>query len=112
VLDGPECPDVMVIAARGTNIGTYETPTNSNWQDPTAYTSDPNHGAGAILYPLYNQLVNANQNLKFSLEPVVYPTTLSLTQLVQYVPAPSTGAANILLDIQTFDALRLIQAIL
>src|ERR1700685_2183282 len=34
VLDGPECPDVMVIAARGSG----EAP--SNWENTSAYTSD------------------------------------------------------------------------
>lgn len=103
VLDGPACPDVMVIAARGTN----EAPSNLAWQDPAGYTADPshNHGAGATLFKMYNQLANANQNLRFSLEPVVYPTSLALGQIVQYAGAPKTGGSNIALDIQAFDAL-------
>ena len=41
VVDGPACPDVMVIGARGTN----EAPT-TDWQTLNAYASDQNLGVG------------------------------------------------------------------
>jgi alpha-tubulin suppressor-like RCC1 family protein len=101
VLDGPACPDVMVIAARGSG----ELP--SDWQNPLAYTNDPNHGAGAALYLMYKELVAANPGVTFSLAPAVYRAdkiSALLTSPSQYLSDPQTGEESIALDIQTADA--------
>lgn len=105
---GVACPDVMVIAARGTD----EAPSNADWQDPTAYTSDQYKGAGQTLYTMYGQLVSANPNLKISLYPVGYPTSLPsgkngllalATQTADYLNDADIGADGIVEDIQSTD---------
>ena len=101
VIDGPACPDVMVIAARGSG----EAPT-TDWQEPSAYTSDPNHGAGATLYTMYGELANADKNLTFSLDPVVYRAdsiSVLFTNTLRYLSDPGMGAAQIVLDIEATD---------
>jgi hypothetical protein len=106
VLHGQACPNVMVIAARGTN----EAPIN--WQDLSAYTTSQNYyGAGAEIYSLYQSLESGSADT-FSLDPVVYPVTLpsgtSLPGLVgstvQYLGDARIGAEGIALDIQNTDA--------
>jgi len=107
VLDGPACPDVMVIAARGTN----EAPSNTESQTASAYTTDQYHGAGQTLFTMYGELKSANPNLTFSLDPVVYATAAphgnSLLVLAestaQYLGDASDGADNISDVIQATD---------
>lgn len=105
---GSACPDVMVIAARGTD----EAPPNSDWQNPSAYTSDQYKGAGQTLYSMYGYLVSANPELKISLYPVGYPTSLPsgkngllalAEQTADYLNDADIGADGIVEDIQATD---------
>ena len=104
VLDGPACPDVMVIGARGAG----EAP--SDWTNDSAYTSDPNHGAGAAVYSLYQDIGSADSGLTYSLYPVVYPAepVFKGNPPVIY-PNPvlagdaQFGAKTIAMDIETTD---------
>jgi hypothetical protein len=98
----------MVIAARGTD----EAPPNSDWQNPSAYTSDQYKGAGQTLYKMYGQLVSANPKLKISLYPVGYPTSLRsgqngllalARQTADYLNDADIGADGIVEDIQSTD---------
>lgn len=101
VLDGPQCPQIMVIAARGSG----ESP--SDWQNLSAYTSDPGHGAGATLYLMYQELEAENLGVTFSLAPVVYRAdnvTVLATDPPQYLSDAQLGEEGIALDIQTTDA--------
>jgi hypothetical protein len=103
VIDGQACPDVMVIGARGTN----QDPKNGN--SLPAYTRDQNHGVGNEISTMYQDLKSANPNLVFSLEPVVYSTNVpSLTWFAKhvqtYVGYATTGAQNIIQEIQATDA--------
>jgi YVTN family beta-propeller protein len=109
VINGYACPDVMVIAARGTN----ESPT-TQWQDPSAYTGDQYDGAGQTLYTMYTELASASPQLKVSLDPVVYQTYFpsgwasllnpgNLRYYPQYLSDANSGASTIALDIQATD---------
>jgi len=105
VVDGPACPDVMVIGARGTN----EDP--DNWHSLPAYAKDPSHGVGATVYSMYRQLKTANPRLVFSLEPAVYPTIFGkdlaafLQNAVQYLRYPQIGALSIAQEILDTDTI-------
>jgi alpha-tubulin suppressor-like RCC1 family protein len=73
VVFGPKCPDVMVIAARGSGQNPQ-----SNWTDPAAYRNpDPDtggsFGAGKENLDLFVKLENAAPHLHLSLNPVQYP---------------------------------------
>jgi len=103
VINGQECPDVMVIGARGTNEGP------ADWHDLPAYARDKYQGVGEDISSMYKDLVSANPKLVFSLEPVVYPTNVpSLTWFAShvrdYVGYPATGAQSIVREIQDTDA--------
>ena len=101
VIDGPACPDVMVIAARGTG----ESP--SDWQIPSAYTGDADKGAGPELYSMYGTLTGENTGLMYSLDPVVYPVDSLATFLEHPGRAEAdaqTGANAIVSDIEQTDA--------
>jgi Cutinase len=103
VIDGQPCPDVMVIAARGSG----EAP--SDWRHLPAYTSDQYHGAGETLYSLYGALQRGDQGLTFSLAPVVYRADnvsdlLNLSHPGRYLTDAGMGAQGIALDIQNTDA--------
>ena len=101
VLYGPACPDVMVIAARGSGEGP------ADWQNLPAYTSDPYHGAGQTLDAMFADLNVVTPALRFSLDPVVYRadkvTTLA-KHPAQYLSDAGKGAKGIELDIQATDA--------
>jgi hypothetical protein len=101
VIDGPTCPDVMVIAARGMG----EPPKGSAGTNPSNYTNG--NGAGGTLTSLYSALVNSRKDLTFSLEPVVYPVPdlswKDLLTLTQFEPDAQKGAANIVDDILQTD---------
>lgn len=98
VVDGPQCPDVMVIAARGSG----ESP-QSNWTDPSAYTQDQNKGAGQVNYDVYQRLKAANPNLHWSLDPVMYPADSVfpdlITAVVNYTASVDSGKTTALDDI-------------
>ena len=101
VLDGGACPDVMMIAARGSGEGPQD------WTKADSYIRDPYRGAGETLYKLYGQM--GRSVLTFSLEPVVYPADnvsvlLShLTDSVIYEEDATLGASNIVAEIKYFD---------
>ena len=105
VLVGQECPDVMVIGARGTN----EEPTKNPNSLP-AYVKDPYHGVGATVDSLFVRLAAANPQLIFSLEPAIFPavfggTTFSefLNNAGQYLTDAQAGAASIAGEIRDTD---------
>ena len=102
VIHGPACPNVMVIAARGSG----DPP--SNWTNLSSYTKAANdYGAGQPPHTLYTQLVAARPDLRFSLAPVVYPAdsvTLLAKHPSQYLMDAQLGASNIIADIQHTDA--------
>jgi putative Ig domain-containing protein/cutinase len=96
---GPPCPDVMVIAARGSG----EDP-QDNWSSPGAYPGDDNKGAGVPLYDTYKRLKAANPGLQFALEPVVYeapPVSQLFSDPNNYLLSPRRGAFTALEDINT-----------
>jgi Cutinase len=102
VIHGPACPNVMVIAARGSG----DAP--SNWTNLSAYTKAANdYGAGKPGYTLYTQLQSARPDLVWSLAPVVYPAD-SVTLLAKhpslYLMDAQLGASNIIADIEHTDA--------
>lgn len=102
VIDGVACPDVMVIAARGTG----EKPTGSAWNDPSRYQKkDIDYGVGSTLLTLYNQLTSSRPDLKISLEPVIYPVPdLShLKTLFDFGTDATTGAQAIVAGIKQTD---------
>lgn len=104
VVDGPACPDVMLIGARGTNEGP------DNWDSLPAYVKDNDHGVGATIDDLFSKLNAANPRLVFSLEPVVFPTILgkklaalpkNLTQYLGYAQIGALSIAKEILDTDT-----------
>jgi hypothetical protein len=112
-ITGPECPDVMVVAARGSG----ELPQDSqdpqdDWTNPSAYTKDPDLGAGPELRDLYRKLNDDNQGLKFSLDPVMYRADNVYPHLIPGVVAGgldifrasvTSGATSLLADMQLTD---------
>jgi outer membrane protein assembly factor BamB len=101
VVVGPDCPDVMVIAARGTG----EAP--ANWSNPANYNKNDDYGAGGTLYDLYaNKLAPLRPDLHFSLEPVIYPVPniKDLRTLANFESDASAGGNAIVTDIQQTDA--------
>ncbi len=108
VVVGQACPDVMVIGARGTDEGPY-----SDWQRPSAYAKDPDHGVGKPVDSMFGQLVNANPKLAISLEPAVFPTIFGvkgltaffqdLGQSAKYLNDAQIGAESIAQEIRDTD---------
>jgi hypothetical protein len=99
---GPPCPDVMVIAARGSG----EAP-QDNWSDHTAYPADANKGAGVPVYATYQRLQKANPNIQFALEPVVYkapPVSELKSNPNDYLQWPLAGAKTALQAIQNTES--------
>ena len=106
VIVGPDCPDVMVIAARGTG----EEPL-SNQGSLSGYTGLANHGAGDTLWDMYHTYLTAlRPDLTFSLIPVIYPvpslSSLSkiASALLNYESDARSGGSDIVLDIRSTDA--------
>jgi hypothetical protein len=94
----------MVIGARGTN----EAPT-TNPDDPSSYASATNDGVGEDILSMYQSLVQANLQLRWGLEPAIYPTNApnlaAFAKSVQkYVGDPATGAQSIAQEIRDTDA--------
>jgi alpha-tubulin suppressor-like RCC1 family protein len=96
VVTGPKCPDVMVIAARGSG----EQP-QDNWTDPNAY-KDPNIylGAGQVNNDLFVKLELAAPHLRFSLNAVQYPAVGAWGSLLEnaYFSASVNSGVTAMLD--------------
>jgi alpha-tubulin suppressor-like RCC1 family protein len=96
VVTGPKCPDVMVIAARGSG----EQP-QDNWTDPNAY-KDPNIylGAGQVNNDLFVKLELAAPHLHFSLNAVQYPAVYAWGSLLEnaYFSASVNSGVTAMLD--------------
>jgi hypothetical protein len=103
VVAGQACPDVMVIGARGTNEG----PT-TNPDQLSSYATDQYKGVGQDIDSMYQDLVTANPQLRWGLEPAIYATNVNLVtfarDVAKYPADAATGAESIALDIQTTDA--------
>jgi hypothetical protein len=95
---GPACPDVMVIAARGSG----EKP-QADWTDPGAYRDPATaYGAGNINHDFYQHLVLAAPQLHFALDPVQYPAdppTEAVTGIVAFHQSEESGVTTILDDV-------------
>src|SRR5262245_40052019 len=70
---GTACPDVMVLAARGSSEPPQGTGTGG-WPFPESYR-DPNsyYGAGQVNVEVFDGLSAARPELAFSLDSVMYP---------------------------------------
>ncbi len=103
IVDGAACPDVMVIAARGTG----EEPLGSSWKNPGNYKTAKDHGVGGTLLTFYDQLKKTRPDLKFSLQPVVYPvpdlSLKDLKTLFDFGKDATAGGDNIAADIKQTD---------
>jgi outer membrane protein assembly factor BamB len=104
VITGPPCPDVMVVAARGSG----EPPQlhgqpPSDWTDPAAYREDKYFGAGEVNYSLYQSLVSSAPKLHFSLDPVLYPADAVfpdvVTGIANYKASAQSGADRVVADV-------------
>jgi hypothetical protein len=98
-VSGPACPDVMVIAARGSG----ERP-QANWTDPAAYTDPATaYGAGPINYDFYQRLYAAKPQLHFALDSVMYPAasipSLVRDGIVAYHASEQSAVSAILDDV-------------
>ncbi|WP_112236813.1 cutinase family protein [Kribbella monticola] len=98
VVEGPKCPDVMVIAARGSG----ELP-QSDWTNQDAYR-DPSiyFGAGQANYDVYQRLWSAAPHLQFGLDSVKYEAAGigdAFTAISNFKKSVATGAQVILDDI-------------
>lgn len=89
IVIGQPCPDVMVIAARGSGEQpqAYDPadggPYHGNWTEPAAYLSaDTYYGVGSANYEVYRALSRAARNLRISLDPVQYPADPSPDSLI------------------------------
>jgi hypothetical protein len=96
---GPQCPDVMVIAARGSG----EEP-QANWTEPAAYQDGSTFfGSGAANYDVFRLLKASAPNLHFSLNSVMYPADAvflsTLTQISEYLVSVDSGVQAILADV-------------
>ena len=93
-----------MIAARGSG----ELPQGdgpNGWTVQSAYTTDPDEGAGHELYVLYTALRQAYPAL--TLDPVMYPADAVFPDLVTgvkvYLQSVASGASTVLTDIQLID---------
>jgi len=79
---GPACPDVMILAARGSG----EAP-QADWADPGSYT-DPGtyYGAGEFNVEVADGLVAARPGIAFSLDSVMYPANAVPTLMQNPMP--------------------------
>lgn len=98
---GPACPDVMVIAARGSGEQPQPKGPHGSWNNPAAYTfKDTYYGVGAFNYSVYSALETTDSRLRFSLDPVRYPADPALESVTNY-PAYEASAADGAYDIVT-----------
>ena len=96
---GPKCPDVMVIAARGSG----EAP-QADWTKPSAYDGEKIfYGAGEANYDVYRLLKASAPNLHFSLDAVMYPADAvfpdAVFQMAAYLASVDSGVQAILADV-------------
>jgi hypothetical protein len=99
---GSACPDVMVLAARGSG----ESP-QANWTDPAAYVKDSYRGAGQVNWDVYKRLIKARPDLHISLDPIMYPAD-KVWELVDgsfqvYEASVASGVQALLYDMQLTD---------
>jgi alpha-tubulin suppressor-like RCC1 family protein len=109
IVNGPKCPDVVVVAARGSG----ELPQNSSdpakdWTSPAAYTDlSTFFGAGQVNYDLYQRLWQAAPRLHFGLAPVQYQADAVfpdvVTGIVAYKASVESGAAALLADVDRIE---------
>jgi alpha-tubulin suppressor-like RCC1 family protein len=103
-LTGTMCPDVMVMAVRGSG----EEPQN-DWSEPSAYpkTKDGDRGAGAEGYDVFVDLTHADTRLTFSLDPITYPAD-QIWDLIKgyaaYQASVHSGTESLLADMQLIDS--------
>ena len=102
---GPACPDVMVIAARGSGEQPQPQPDgrgkpwHGDWTNPAAYTfPDTSYGAGEFNYDVYlkleSMLKHRNSQLRLSLDPVQYPADPALEAVTGYKAYEASAAAG------------------
>ena len=104
---GPVCPDVMVIAARGSGEQPQPGGPHGDWTQPAAYTyADTNYGVGKFNLAVYNGLVTAlGPRLHISLDSVMYPADPALeaaTGYAAYEASATSGAQAIVDDLAYF----------
>jgi hypothetical protein len=103
VIYGSACPNVMVLAVRGSG----ESP-QAGWTNPAKYISDTYHGAGAVNWDVYTRLANAvASGVKISLDPIMYPAD-QVWDLVNgnfqvYEASVASGVESLLYDMQLTD---------
>jgi hypothetical protein len=102
---GSACPDVMVLAARGSG----ESPKGGNWTDPAAYINDSYRGAGQVNWDAYKRLIKARPDLRISLDPIMYeadsvfPDLIPELQFQVYQASVASGVEMLLYDMQLTD---------
>jgi hypothetical protein len=102
VIHGPACPNVMVMAVRGTG----ESP--QDWTNPANYVSDKYHGAGEVNWDLYTRLASAvAHRATISLDPIMYPAD-KIWDIFDggfqvYEASVASGAQTLLYDMQLTD---------
>jgi hypothetical protein len=101
---GSACPDVMVLAVRGTG----ESP-QAGWTNPAKYINDTYHGAGAVNWDVYTRLTNAvGPGVTISLDPIMYPADqiwdLFNGNFQVYEASVASGAQTLLYDMQLTDS--------
>jgi hypothetical protein len=96
------CPNVMVLAVRGTG----ESP--QDWTNPANYISDRYHGAGEVNWDVYTRLAAAvAHKASISLDPIVYPAD-NIWDIINggfkaYEASVASGAETLLYDMQLTD---------
>jgi Cutinase/Dockerin type I domain len=78
---GGACPNVMVIAARGSG----EQPQGSAWASPASYAKSGDHyGAGQVNWDVYYSLSKSRGDV--SLDPLIYPADAVIPDIYQHAP--------------------------
>ena len=104
---GPACPNVMMIAARGSGEQPQPGSKYGTWSNPAAYTVlDPSYGAyygvGHFNYAVYTGLANPGSSLRFALNPARYPADPgpeAFTNLTKFQASAADGAYSIVTEI-------------
>ena len=102
---GSTCPDVMVMAVRGSG----ESP-QADWTDPAAYINDTYRGVGEVNWDLYGRLLKARPKLHISLDPIMYPADAVMPELFPklhyqiYQASVASGVETLLSDMQLTDS--------
>jgi alpha-tubulin suppressor-like RCC1 family protein len=103
ILHGEKCPDVVVVAARGSG----EEPQN-DWDSPAAYREPVDFGVGKANREVYKLLRRSSRHLKFGLAPVRYPALPAWDSLLRnehFNESVATGASAILADVDQIEQL-------